>query len=39
MKTKKKKTIREKVKEAIKHFWEDDHLDEIISPKLRLATK
>jgi hypothetical protein len=39
MKTKKKKTIKERVKAIIQHFYEDDAYEETVNPKLRLATK
>lgn len=41
MKTKKAKNKISKhwdnLKNAIKHFYEDDHIEEMINPKLRIA--
>lgn len=42
MKNKKKKTIKETAKAIVKmftHHYEDDHVEEMVNPKLRLATK
>lgn len=40
--TKKKSSLKENAKAIAKkvftHFYEDDHMDEAVNPKLRLAT-
>lgn len=42
MKTSKKKSLKENAKAIVKkvfnHFYEDDHVEEMVNPKLRLAT-